>query len=250
MCYIRDEVFDKAKSTNNTNGMHLLRTKKHLPKETEGEKILNEKIKNIAMNNLSFSYNGHKREIISEMNYSFCTGNIYLIVGENGAGKTTMARLLSGLYKDEIQGIVTINGINFKKYNMKKIRHSSISFVEQDVVYIEKMLEASQNDIDMRKFMEVVRLLDSERFLDVDKKGYFTLKNKQLSGGEKQKLAIALGLAQNKSLIILDEPTAALDAVMKKRVMQYIRNIIKEEIFIVISHEKEWQSYAGEIIVL
>lgn len=86
--------------------------------------------------------------------------------------------------------------------------------------------------------------------MDVDKKGYFTLKNKQLSEGEKQKLAIALGLAPNKSLIILDEPTAALDAVMKKRVMQYIRNIIKEEIFIVISHEKEWQSYADEIIVL
>lgn len=207
--------------------------------QRNGKEEIN-KVTQIKCNNLSFSRGDN--EIIRSFNATFDKGNIYCICGENGTGKTTLLDLLTGLYIDEYKGEILYNNVNLKDIDMKKQRAVNISMIEQNPYVFEGTIE---ENIYLTKSYSNKKY--SHRVLD-KKLGNIYNNGDGISGGEKQKIGILRMLSKDSDVVMLDEPTSALDQESKKRVLEILKEIKKEKIIILISHDKEVEKFADYVI--
>ncbi|AQQ09867.1 Putative HMP/thiamine import ATP-binding protein YkoD [Sedimentisphaera cyanobacteriorum] len=178
---------------------------------------------------------GNKKDILNNVNFSFNAGECIAIMGHNGVGKTMFSRLLTGLQK-ESHGIIKINGTALKH----KSRIGQIGCVTQqaeqqlfsDTVLGELLLNPKDNATEADKAKDILRQY-----------GLIALKDRHpqtLSGGEKQRLAIAASIAMNNEIIILDEPTSGMDMKRMKMLAQEVKNLCSQGILvIIITHDIE-----------
>lgn len=196
-----------------------------IPKETNG-KIILEKIEKVTTKNLNFSYGD--KVVLKNFSYEFTKGNIYLIEGNNGVGKTTLTNLLAGLYIDNFQGEIRINNCPIKKIDMKNLRETLISYTEQSPFLIYSYIK----EIPRKKFLRKILKEFNLENIDIDNNV-----TKNLSQGQKQKFAIVQTLYKNGDLLFFDEPTSNLDNESKKAFFKILKEIKKDKIIILISHE-------------
>ena len=178
-------------------------------------------------------------------------GELVVIVGPSGAGKTTALNVLGGM--DSVtSGDVVIDGRNVNNYNEKqltKYRREDIGFVfqfynlVQNLTAIENVELATQickNPLSPEKVMEKVGLKE--------RKNNFP---SQLSGGEQQRVAIARAIAKNPKILLCDEPTGALDSTTSVQIMELIKNIAKDKLVIMVTHNPELaKKYSSRIVKL
>jgi energy-coupling factor transport system ATP-binding protein len=188
---------------------------------------------------------GNKEDILNNMNLSFNAGECIALMGHNGVGKTMLSRLLTGLQKEN-RGTISIKGNSYTH----KSRIGKIGCVNQqaeqqlfsDTVIGELLLNPKDNETDVGKTEDILRQY-----------GLITLKNRHpqtLSGGEKQRLAIASSMAMKNEIIILDEPTSGMDMKRMKRLAQEIQNLCGKDILvIIITHDIELVSLCCDKIV-
>ncbi|MCL1987008.1 MAG: ABC transporter ATP-binding protein/permease [Firmicutes bacterium] len=214
--------------------------------ENNGEIEL-ETIEQIDIKNLEFSYN-NENPIIKNLNFTFNKGKIYGILGHNGAGKSTFINLLMGMYISEKKGEIFFNGILSEKINMHNLRKNLIGISEQDSVILDgdisynAKIELSKTS-KIRDFSKYLRLLNMENLENLQN-------SDNLSGGEKQKLAILRILLKNPNLMIFDEPTSALDIESSINFVKYLQNIKKDKIIVIITHDSALVDSFDEIIRL
>ncbi len=195
-------------------------------------------LKEIEFKNVSFKYNNGS-QAINNISFKLPSKGIFAIVGDSGAGKSSLIKLLSAFY-DSYEGEIKINEKELKEYGAKDIR-KVISLVSQD---IELVNESIKNNIKMgrniknSKIKEVVKSLNLEKTIEKLELGYDTIVNERanLSGGEKQRLSIARALVKESLIYIFDEPTAALDTINEKRVKDILEELSKERLVIIITH--------------
>lgn len=196
------------------------------------------------------------KPIISSFSYDFSKGNLYAVTGHNGAGKTTLTKLMIGLYIDERSGNIAINGIPMRELDMVHIRKNLVGYAEQDPLLIEDSIcynltyQEYNEDASFRKRLEeLAPILDMERFLD-EKTLSFRVneENNNLSGGEKQKLAILKVLLKDPDVMIFDEPTSALDKETKSRFIRYLSRLKENKIIIVVTHDNELVSASDRVL--
>ena len=193
----------------------------------------------VALNNISLTFNN--------------TGMVFLL-GKSGSGKSTLLNVLGGLDKFD-SGEIIINGKSsstFKESDFDSYRNTYLGFIFQEynilsefTVYknIEFALELQGKKADKES---VNHLLEQ-----VDLVGYGKRKPNELSGGQKQRIAIARALVKNPQIIMADEPTGALDSNTGKQVLDTLKNLSKEKLVIVVSHDREFaEQYADRIIEL
>ena len=219
------------------------RTVKILNEESEadgGDNIT--QIHSVFFNKLSFDYNGNSG-LINGFSDKFVRGNIYGIQGENGSGKTTFAKILLGLYNDNIaDNMILLNGeSDIKNTNKHILRHDNIAYVEQSPVLLDGDIlsnilidkEPSENILHYVKKMSQI--------LNIEHIVYSVSESNQdinsISGGERQKVAIIRALCKCSDILIFDEPTAALDIVSSRTLMEYLQTIKSDKIIIIISHD-------------
>lgn len=211
----------------------------------------------IEFRNVSFAYPNTDVKVLNDVSITIRPGEHLSIVGLNGAGKTTFIKLLCRLY-DVDSGEILLDGVNIKEYDYEEYM-KLLSVVFQDF----RLLSFSIRDnITLNKEATESELLDICRLVGIDdkisslEKGLETVIFKsfdkdgiELSGGEQQKLAIARALYKNSPIVILDEPTAALDPIAEYDIYRQFDKLVGGKTAIYISHRLSSCRFCDKIAV-
>ena len=225
--------------------------------KTRGEEKFNQNFEEIAVNHVDFSYPNAKRSAISDVSFHIKQKESIAIVGNNGSGKTTLVKLLTGLYKAQkgeiFYGEQNINSLNPKEF------YENISIVSQDFIKYEMSLGENVGISDWKKMgdtekiRELLKKMELPEFSDEDSLEQplgSEFGGRELSIGQWQKLAIARGMFKKSSMIVLDEPTAALDPIMESNILKMFLQIAKEKTAIIVSHRIGICREVDKIIVM
>jgi len=210
--------------------------------------------------NVGFQYHNSERWANRHLNFTLHPGEKLALVGENGAGKTTLVKLLARLY-DPTEGRILLDGINLKEYSIEDLR-LNLGIIFQD--YLKYQMTFSQNiavgNISEINNKALIKKAARESLADVLAE---KLPNRyeqwlgrrfndgvELSGGEWQKVALARAYMKEAQVLILDEPTAALDARAEYEVFQRFAQLTKGKSAVLISHRFSTARLADRIIVL
>ena len=219
-----------------------------------GKKVLNNSNSEITFKNISFGYRAD-RIIIKNISFHLAKGKSLAIVGPTGAGKSTISKLLFRFY-DPNKGEILINDENIKNFKQDSLR-KSIGIVPQDTVFFNDTFyynisygnpEASHDEI-----INAAKIAGIHDFIESIPDKYQTIvgeRGLKLSGGEKQRVAIARTVLKNPSIFFFDEATSALDSSTEKDIIENLNNISKGKTTLIIAHRLSTVSKADNIIVI
>ena len=208
----------------------------------------------ITFANVDFSYEPN-RQILFDVNFNIPSGNTLAVVGHSGSGKSTLARLLFRFY-DVTQGSILINGHDIKHITQKSLR-SMIGIVPQDTVLFNESIyyniaygrpDASEAEIltaaKAAHIHDFVQSLPDQYETQVGERGL------KLSGGEKQRIAIARAILKNPLILIFDEATSALDSRTEKNIQNELKQLSKNRTTLIIAHRLSTIIDADQILVM
>ncbi|MDE2063097.1 MAG: ABC transporter ATP-binding protein/permease [Bradyrhizobium sp.] len=209
---------------------------------------------NVRFDNVQFAYDPD-RPILKGLTFEVPAGRTVAIVGPSGAGKSTISRLLFRLY-DVSSGRITIDGQDIRKVTQASLR-ASIGMVPQDTVLfndtIRYNIRYGRWDATDAEVEEAARLAQIDGFIRMSPKGYETQvgeRGLKLSGGEKQRVAIARTVLKAPPILVLDEATSALDSHTEREIQDALERVSRNRTSLVIAHRLSTIVTADEIIVL
>jgi len=212
----------------------------------------------IELRGVSFAYPGSDRLVLRGIDLTIKAGERIALIGENGAGKSTLVRVIMGLYQPT-EGQVLLNGVDLREIPEKKLRRCFAAVFQEFVKY---QFPAGENirfgrleDAEPWEVAEAAQLAGAASFIEQLPQGYETLLGRplggvDLSGGQWQKLAIARALIRKAPVVILDEPTAALDPQSEAEVYRQFGEMTRGRTAILISHRLGSARLADRIVVL
>lgn len=211
----------------------------------------------IEFNNVSFKYPKSDIYALKQINLKISNGEKLAVVGRNGSGKTTFIKLLCRLY-DVDEGEILINGINIKEYTRDSLNKLySIVFQDYKILSLTVADNISANDecdkdmlnsaLDKANIKDRIEAMPQKEktylYKDLDKSGV------EISGGEAQKLALARALYKDSPIVILDEPTAALDPIAENEIYSRFNSFVENKTAIYISHRLSSCAFCDRIAV-
>jgi len=208
----------------------------------------------VEFSDVDFSYATTNEKAVKKINMNIAGGKITALVGQSGAGKSTIINLIPRFY-DPQNGEIKIDGQNIKKVKLKSLRRH-MALVSQDIVLFDDTVkkniayanpEASQKDIENAcKFAAADEFINK---LPNKYESYVGENGVKLSGGQKQRISIARAIIKNSPIILLDEATSSLDTESERIVQNAINNLIKDRTTIVIAHRLSTIHNADKIFV-
>lgn len=213
-------------------------------------------INDIELKNLSFQYDEDSK-ILKNINLSMKRGDSVAIVGENGAGKTTLIKVLAGLYKPTA-GEIYVNGKDFNNFSSESIyKRTSILFQDYFMLpgtLLENMDNKGLDEKKATEFVEKLGLKDRiEGLTDGLQSEVIDVENNKIegfSGGELQRILLIKSLMKESDILILDEPTAALDPISEEKLYNEYKDFSRDKISIFISHRITSTRFCDRIIYL
>jgi ATP-binding cassette subfamily B protein len=223
-------------------------------KDAPDAKPINMSEGEIRFENVSFSYQ-ENRSILKDISFTIPAGKTLAIVGSSGAGKSTISRVLFRFY-DVIKGKILIDGQDIKSVTQQSLRRS-IGIVPQDTVLFNDTIGYNilygRMDATKSEIVEAAKQAKIHDFIESLPEGYDTTvgeRGLKLSGGEKQRVAIARTLLKRPKIFLFDEATSALDTRTEKEIQANLREISKNKTTLIIAHRLSTIIDADEIIVL
>lgn len=230
----------------------------HAKDEMEfGDKVLDSDKFEIEFKNVSFKYPGAENYSLKNISLKINDGEHLAVVGRNGSGKTTFIKLMCRLY-DATEGEILINGIDIKEYTKESImRLYSVVFQDFKIFsttlaqnisagesYDSEMLFTSLDKANIKgRVLKMENQENTHLYKDLDKAGV------EISGGEDQKLALARALYKDAAIVILDEPTAALDPIAENEIYSRFNSFVQNKTAIYISHRLSSCAFCDRIAV-
>lgn len=232
-----------------------------VPAKAVPEKVEHGKPHTIEFKNVSFAYPGTDRPVIKNINLKFEPGETVVLVGLNGAGKTTLIKLLTRLY-DPTEGVILLDGKDLRDYDVEDV-YKAFGIIFQD--FGKYAFTVAENirfgDVGRKDGDEAVRRAaeqsNASDYINALPNGYdtplmrhFEPNGMELSIGQWQKLAIARAFYSDSDILILDEPTASLDAIAEQEIFTEFDELRKNKTSIFVSHRLSSAVMASKIVVL
>ena len=208
----------------------------------------------IEFKNVTYSYSDSSKNIIEDLSFTINKNSSIALVGESGSGKSTIIKLIMGLikYKD---GSILIDKNELKEINLNSL-YDSVTYVSQDSPIFDGTLRENlilDKKINDEEIIKVLKLVNLDKFYERLEKGLSTElgeKGIRMSGGERQRVALARLFFDNSKIIILDEATSAMDNITEKEVMENVLTKLKHKTIIIIAHRLETIKDVDNIFVL
>ena len=241
-----------------SQGNYAVDTLESLYKDMLKDKLEHGKVEdfknyNIEFDNVSFAYND--KPVLENLSFKLQEGKSYALVGSSGSGKSTVAKLISGFYNVD-EGCIKIGGTSISEYSEEALI-KAISFVFQDSKLFKKSIyenvalanrDATKDDV-----MKALKLAGCDLILDKFPERENTVigsKGVYLSGGEKQRIAIARAILKDSKIIIMDEASASIDPDNEYELQKAFKNLMKDKTVIMIAHRLSTIKDVDEILVM
>jgi ATP-binding cassette subfamily B protein len=209
----------------------------------------------ITFENVTFGYGDGGTPVLQNISFTVRPGKTVAIVGQTGAGKTTVTKLINRIYDAE-QGRVLIDGVDVREWNLATLR-SQISIIEQDIFLYSRTISeniafgrptATQTEIE-----DTAQKAQAHDFIETFEQGYDTVIGQRgvtLSGGQRQRLSIARAFLTNPPILILDDSTSAIDSATEDKIQRAIYAASQGRTTILITHRLSQIRWADHIVVL
>lgn len=208
----------------------------------------------IAFEHVAFGYHPDV-PVLSDVSFEITPGQMVGIVGPTGGGKSTMVSLIPR-FRDGSAGLITIDGVDIRDYKLHGLR-SQIGFVLQDTVLlrgtVRDNIALGRPDATIEEIVHAAELANADEFITRMSNGYDSMigdRGSTLSGGQRQRLGIARALIRDNPILILDEPTAALDAQSEDLVIEALGRLMEGRTVITIAHRLSTLRNADQILVI
>ncbi len=209
----------------------------------------------ISFEDVHFTYDDGEGDVVQGISFEIKRGQIVAVVGESGAGKSTIADLIPRFF-DVTQGSVKLDGKDVRSIQKLSLRDLMGIVAQETILFndtIAKNIVYGQEGISEEKLRAVAEAANALSFIEEQPDGFETVigdRGVKLSGGQRQRLAIARALLKNPPILIMDEATSSLDSESEKKVQEAIEKLMKDRTVFVIAHRLSTVVNADKIIVL
>ena len=210
---------------------------------------------NIEFSSVSFKYHDAESPVLSDFSLSVKKGETIALVGESGAGKTTILNLIMG-FNQPTEGTITVDGNDITNINLNSLRNH-LAVVPQNTILFTGTLRDNitygLSDVDEKRLWDVIEAANLSELVASLPNGLETHINEHgsnLSGGQKQRISIARALIRNPEIIILDEATSALDTISERKIQSAIDNLSKDRTTFIVAHRLSTIRNADRIAVI
>ncbi len=211
--------------------------------------------KTIEFNGVGFKYNSDEGSVLNDVSFTISKGKVVALVGESGAGKSTIADLVPRFY-DATNGLITIDGKDLRDVTTKSLR-KLMGIVTQETILFNDTIRANiaygLTDATDDNVVSAAKTANALDFILDQPHGFDTIigdKGVRLSGGQRQRLAIARAVLNNPPILILDEATSSLDTRSEKLVQEALDRLMTDRTVLVIAHRLSTIQKADKIVVL
>lgn len=214
----------------------------------------------LTFDHVSYSYSGASRTVVQDISFTIKPGEHIAFVGKNGAGKTTLVKLICRLY-DPTRGQITLDNVDIREFNLTELR-GQISVIFQDFIQYHMSVQdnirfgASPHSFDVEQIEMAADQAGASDLIARLPDGYQTMLGKLFEGGEElsigewQKIALARAFLRQSQILVLDEPTSAMDAKAEAELFERFHALAKDRIAILISHRLSTVKMVDRIYLL
>jgi ATP-binding cassette subfamily B protein len=209
----------------------------------------------LEFKDVTFRYGTASAPALHNLSFEVPEGNVFGIVGRSGSGKTTITRLIQGLYSVQ-EGVIRLDGTDLREIDLVHLRRNTGVVLQDSFLFrgtVRNNIAAPKPGATFEEVVAAARLAGADEFIERLPRGYDTHleeKGENLSGGQRQRLAIARALITNPKLLILDEATSALDPESEFIIRQNLRRIARNRTVIIVSHRLASLAEADNILML
>jgi ATP-binding cassette subfamily C protein LapB len=209
----------------------------------------------IEFKNVSFRYPDAPANTINDLSFKISSGEKVVIMGKMGSGKSTIARLLSGLYQPD-SGSVLLDGVDIRQIDPADFRRNVGFMLQETWLFsgsIKENIQMGFLEYSDEKILEISKISGVDEFVKSNPSGYdFNLKERGegLSGGQRQSINLARALLHNPPTLILDEPTSSMDVTTEKIVLDNLSNSLTDRTLVAISHRNSLVRLATRVLVI
>ena len=209
----------------------------------------------VEFKNVSFTYPGANEPTLRDLSFQIKPGEKVAILGKMGSGKSTVARLLAGLYEPDV-GSILIDGVDIRQIDSADLRRNVGFMLQETWLFsgsVKENIQMGFVQYSDEHILEIARLAGVDEFVRQNPSGYdFQLKERGegLSGGQRQSINLARAILHQPSLLILDEPTSSMDTATEKIVLDNLSSWMEERTLIAITHRNTLVKLASRVLVI
>lgn len=226
------------------------------PEGPEGEALqLTNPRGHIEFRNVSFRYPGAPERTLDRISFSIRPGEKVALLGKVGSGKSTVARLALGLYPPE-EGVVLIDGLDMRQLDPHSLRRNMGATLQESVLLtgsVRENIELGREGVDEEELLRVGELSGTHDFIGHIANGYdlkLADRGEGLSGGQRQSISLARALATSPKMLVMDEPSSAMDAQTEAMLIERLKSELEDRTFMIITHRPPLLQLVDRIILI